>query len=395
MEVAGVGNILTTKNFTEAPTNKAGGFHQLLTKAVCGKSSNLSEDNLLQTNNETQSIQDLLSYLENNNLQQLTGGKTAVLDSHQGLLTAIKDLLGISDEKWSEILDGLQKNANKKKDNGLDDIEMFIAGFSGLNVSQLLSNPNEDAVLFLKAAKLYHLLSDQNTPNQQYLTGLLDSVQDQLETLLQTGKSNSKLQYLQNTFSQVLKDVRTNAGSTQTDEIKTAGRLTGDNGTFPVFQHMSRPEQLTVMLAGTQKSVSPNDLISQFESILAKSQFSKGDGIQKLSIKLFPENLGSLRIELIQKGELIAARILTTTDAAKHALESHLHTLRHAFESQNIKVETIEINQQQSGFQQERSNRNHQNQQQEKQEPKQEEFLSDEADTGFTLTLEEALTNQE
>ena len=53
--------------------------------------------------------------------------------------------------------------------------------------------------------------------------------------------------------------------------------------------------------------------------------------MQKLLIKLHPDNLGSLRIELIQKDQTMVARILTTTDAAKEALESHLHSLKDAF----------------------------------------------------------------
>ena len=396
MEVAGLKSSSPAFKQKETPNiKKAQNFHQVLKKAASGKDSKRADDQSTPTNNDSKAAEDLLSFLNSNAVQQVDGvSDGAAQDSKQNLLKTIKNLLGISDEKWSKILSELQKNSDNKKDNGMDEMEMFIAGFSGLHVNQLLSSANENEILFLKAAKLYNLLSEQNTPNQQYLTGLLNSVQGKLEMLLQNNKNNPKLQYLQSSFSQVVKDV-TNKTASEENNANPVSRLEGYSETQPLFQQMSKPEQLSVMLGGTQKPVSVNDLISQFESILAKSQFSKTGGVQKLLINLYPENLGSLRIELIQKGEAIAARIITTTDAAKNTLESHLHSLKHAFEVQNIKVDNIEIEQQQSGANQERFNRDQQNQQQDPQEQNQGQVHKDEADSDFTLTLEEAITNQE
>ena len=109
---------------------------------------------------------------------------------------------------------------------------------------------------------------------------------------------------------------------------------------------MTRPEQLTMMLDSSGKMISAEQLIQQFQSILAKSQFVTTGGTQRIFIKLNPESLGALRIEIIQKDATLIARIQTTTSVAKDALESQLQNLRHALHSQNIVVDKIEISQQ-------------------------------------------------
>lgn len=152
-----------------------------------------------------------------------------------------------------------------------------------------------------------------------------------------------------------------------------------------------------MMVDGTEKSVSVNDLIQQFESILSKSQFSKMGGMQKLFIKLNPEHLGSISIELIQKGQGITARILTTTEAAKEALESNLHNLKHAFEAQSIKVDHVEIGQQSSqGQADDFLNRGQSDQHQDvPQDQGSETDEHEDSSSSFILSLEEAILNQE
>nr|WP_254178379.1 flagellar hook-length control protein FliK [Cytobacillus oceanisediminis] len=132
--------------------------------------------------------------------------------------------------------------------------------------------------------------------------------------------------------------------------------------------------------------------MQQFENILSKSSFLKTGGTQKLFIKLNPEHLGALRIELIQKDSAMIARILTSTGSAKEILDSHINGLKQAFSSQNIQIERIEISQQMT--QQDRSfNRDPQQQEQRQQQNKDENDLQPESE--FNSSFEEALLNTE
>ncbi|MCQ6274097.1 flagellar hook-length control protein FliK [Bacillus sp. V3B] len=165
------------------------------------------------------------------------------------------------------------------------------------------------------------------------------------------------------------------------------------NGGFLPVQQMSKTEQLTLLIDGSDKQVSTEKLIQQFESILSKSHLLKTGGTQKLFLKLNPEHLGALRVELIQKESVLVAKILTSTLTAKDLLESQLQSLKNAFSLQNIQVEKIDILQQMSG--QERFiNRDSQQQQEQKQQREQEE-QKQQHDPQFGVSFEEALLNVE
>lgn len=85
-------------------------------------------------------------------------------------------------------------------------------------------------------------------------------------------------------------------------------------------------------------------LVKQFEKILTSSRIRTfKNGLTELNVRLHPEHLGSLSIKLTQQDGNLIARIVAQTEAAKSLLESQLHQLRHAFVTQNIQVEKVEI----------------------------------------------------
>ena len=63
----------------------------------------------------------------------------------------------------------------------------------------------------------------------------------------------------------------------------------------------------------------------------------------KLLLKLFPENLGQIRIELIQKDGVLTARLLASTSLGKELLDSNFNQLKTGFVAQNIQMDRIDI----------------------------------------------------
>ncbi|MFS0865103.1 flagellar hook-length control protein FliK [Fredinandcohnia sp. 179-A 10B2 NHS] len=125
------------------------------------------------------------------------------------------------------------------------------------------------------------------------------------------------------------------------------------NDTLP--NQMPKIQQFTLFVEQNAKQM-PNQeqFIKQFQNILARSNFVNGTGNQKLFINLYPEHLGSLRIEILQSENGLIARIMASTSQAKELVESQLSSLKQSFIMQNISVEKIEITNQQL-FQSERS----------------------------------------
>lgn len=212
--------------------------------------------------------------------------------------------------------------------------------------------------------------------------------------------NNQSSIYLGNTFSQVIKEINSDSDKVAKTGNSRSLSSNWNNGGTIFFQQMSKQEQFVLMTQGSNKAPSVNDMIQQFESILSKSQFSKMGGTQKLFINLHPESLGSLRIELIQKDQTTVARIMTTTEAAKDALQSHLQNLKDAFAAQNIPINKVEIGTQLLHTQQTRFSYDEQQQQQQQRsyqenQPKDRENDKEEDTEGnFILSLDEVLLNK-
>src|SRR5690606_38279667 len=91
--------------------------------------------------------------------------------------------------------------------------------------------------------------------------------------------------------------------------------------------------------------------VREFSNILARSSLTKGFNTTRLLIRLNPEELGTLRVELLQKDGQLTARILASTNKAKEMLDLQLNSLRQAFTQQNISVDRLEVTYSQSDLQ--------------------------------------------
>ena len=79
------------------------------------------------------------------------------------------------------------------------------------------------------------------------------------------------------------------------------------------------------------------------QAIINKAQISNAQGITRLTIKLYPENLGAIRIELVQNDGVLTARLLASTAHGRELLDSQAHQLKQAFVQQNIQVDRLDI----------------------------------------------------
>ncbi len=251
----------------------------------------------------------------------------------------------------------------------------------------------------LKFLKAYDLVAQAkgDFPLESKLNSMLKEMMPIAQQLIVPANNQGRNTYVQNLFTQVSKDLNANLKINSTEPSGSGQsnmQMKEVNAGLPFFQlnQMTKPEQLSLMLEKQGKQVSADDLIQQFESILSKSQLTRSGGIQKLFLKLYPEHLGSIRIELIQKDSTVMAKILTSTGSAKDLLESQTASLKHALGSQNLQVEKIEIALQagsgERAYNREGSGSQHNRQPQKESEAK-------EQNENFNDALEEVLLNTE
>ena len=113
----------------------------------------------------------------------------------------------------------------------------------------------------------------------------------------------------------------------------------------PQFQQQNAPvaaKAITITLPAERPAQS-EALAKEIQNLINRSQLSNSQGTMRLVLKLFPENLGQIRIEIMQKDGMMQARLLATTASGKELLDSNLHQLKTAFTAQNIQMERIDV----------------------------------------------------
>jgi flagellar hook-length control protein FliK len=353
-------------------------------------------------------IYETASYLKETNLKDIEkdGGlilqevlEEVLLGDHEGLLKKILEQSGI---EGSQLNVFIQKWSN---DDVTADGEELLKVLSGL-LEKMAELPQKDItnkldpndLKILKSLKLHELLlkysasSEEGPGVNKYLKGMGDKL------LNQSASAKSTTDYIQMRFTRLAAEINlknaetTNLIQTNDQAEHSIGAKNETNG-LPLgfLQQVTKLEQLGLWMGSQEKPVSAEQLLKQFEAILSKSQFLNSGGSQKLFIKLFPEHLGSIRVELFQKDQTIVAKIFTSTGTAKDALESQLSGLKQAFAGQNIAVERIEILQQSTP--QERFLNKDSGQQHRQPDRREQEDGEDKGE--FSLVFEEAQLNAE
>ena len=406
MEIGGLGffnTIAAGKQKLSGNAGAEGSFAGLMSTVLSGKAESIPSTQTAQGEN-LESLGALAEMININDLLDLEDGMKLLdlLNSDSGnLLTKALAHFGINKEDLKLFIQKWTGNSENdiesvSEDELLSSLAAIITGIANQNGNQLLAKLEQNDLQTLKALKLLELMTryaDGNEyKNSDSVKESLKNLGEELKNLLDTSKQNPHADYLQKRFTQLASDLNlANSRKITLTESSSGLKTDGPAGTVAYLPQMTKAEQFMLTMNSPERPVSPEQLMKQFESILSKSHFMNSGGTQKLFIKLFPEHLGSIRIELFQKDQTMMARIITTSGTAKETLESQINGLKQAFAAQNLSVERIEVTQQQA--QQERfMNRDSQQQERQPDRGKQEKK---EEKGDFNLSFEEALLNTE
>ncbi|OOE11931.1 flagellar hook-length control protein FliK [Fictibacillus arsenicus] len=114
------------------------------------------------------------------------------------------------------------------------------------------------------------------------------------------------------------------------------------------FQTVQSPlsplEQWTLKVPASSEEGQKQQFVREIQQIITRGKLMVTEaGFTKMQIKLTPENLGTIEIQLIQKHGEIAAKIIASSQAAKDVLDGQLAQLKQAFAGQNIEFEKLEV----------------------------------------------------
>ena len=181
------------------------------------------------------------------------------------------------------------------------------------------------------------------------LKELMQSLSSQLEKLMNANSSQhgfSKGQSFQSLSINFAKSMTAEEPTETTTVTQTASKVT-ETTTQTVTVGLNtqvKTETVTVNLP-VAKAAQSEALIKEFQALLNRSQFGKTGGMTKMLIKMYPEHLGTIRVELVQKDGIMTARMLANTSLGKEMLDSQLHQLKSAFANANVQVDRIDVTQ--------------------------------------------------
>ncbi|MFJ7970801.1 flagellar hook-length control protein FliK [Psychrobacillus sp. NPDC096389] len=290
-------------------------------------------------------IQDLLSILNATSLEELEsliGSEELEVNPKQlkELLNKLLDEeidapLVIEESNVWDLLAGIQEQASKLTD-------VITLSLNG----QGTATPVEakQAVQLLKIAQLIGNKSDLTLKQESTvfdLKQLLENVKDSTANLVVNQSQKPDLmQGLKPVIQQVIvRQVQTQAPTETIAETKEVTSNIQGQSTAIV---QTKVETVSVTLP-TEKSAQSEEFIKELQKVMNRVQFGQTNGANRLVIKLYPEQLGTIRIELVQKDGILTAKMLASTALGKEMLDSNSNHLRQSLVHQNIQLDKLEI----------------------------------------------------
>ena len=171
-----------------------------------------------------------------------------------------------------------------------------------------------------------------------------DFAQQQIQTADMAGTvevDNVNVQEVQQIAS--TDDMSSNADSRKSDRQDSQNDIT-DLGNKNVQTGMSNLRGLTERieeLVADRADVETAENITK--QVVNQVKLTMKNDVTSLQMQLYPEHLGKVSIQVVSKNGVLTAQIAAENEVAKAALESQLATLKESFDSQGIKVQSVEV----------------------------------------------------
>lgn len=139
-------------------------------------------------------------------------------------------------------------------------------------------------------------------------------------------------------------DSQASFGAMHQDSPKQGTEASGMSALQPVTDASAIRNGFSIQASGSTEMKSET-FLREIQQIFKRANFGMVGGSNRLLIKLYPEHLGQIRIELIETNGVLTARMLASTALGKELLDSQMNQLRQAFLQQNLQIDRIEVGQ--------------------------------------------------
>lgn len=313
------------------------------------------------------------------------------------MVVQISEILGISPEQMVDAMSEAQLTPEDLlTTEGMTELIMEVKNLDsavGIILDSDIHNQFKEAMEFINenGAQLTEELANGNPKDFQ---SIKDSLKVEVNQMLQNTEGNAEiaedLNGIKDTFAEENNDSqdmknslnlsqkenvdnsqRNQMENPQTGQEGTEGKehqttTEGDGKAINIIPNQSGSYQsvvdgITGALSERYDSVTADNIIRQ---ITDNIKATTGNNITSLELSLNPESLGKVNIQIISKDGAVTAQISAETEAARHAIESQVASLKETLNNQNIKVDAVEVMVGTKNFEQEKESDNNESKQQ-------------------------------
>ncbi len=210
--------------------------------------------------------------------------------------------------------------------------------------TSISSEEANDLLQFMKLAQLIGEKTDTVFTQQTQLMNMSEAFKQVVTQIIPVLHQNMPNQQNQTQLGSVLLQTVQQVNVEQKVEATTKGSNNTQNETLLQQNQQSNQMNRTVTVTlPTSQASQAEALAKEIANLLNRSQMSNSQGTIKLMLKLFPENFGQIRVEIVQQNGVMSARLLATTAAGKELLDSSLNQLKTTLAAQNIQVDRLDV----------------------------------------------------
>ncbi|GAE24256.1 hypothetical protein JCM9140_169 [Halalkalibacter wakoensis JCM 9140] len=251
-----------------------------------------------------------------------------MLEKVTPFLSEAQGKLGLELSKWpmEEQLVFLALLFNQSNNDGQEFIRQNLSKIASTVRNDIVQTANIDKVTVRKLGQVLNSFSNVDQVDLNEIVALFreKSSDEKSQTVvgfsntLETDEENAPKQ------SSLLDEVRLN------QSIEDKGSR---NGVYQLYIGDRLPKQMQ-----------QQQFIKQLVNIVKRGTFTQTpQGIHTLSIKLHPEHLGRLSIQISQQEGLITAKIIAANSASREIIDANIHHLRQTFTQQQMQIDRIVV----------------------------------------------------
>ncbi|WP_195695984.1 flagellar hook-length control protein FliK [Priestia megaterium] len=181
---------------------------------------------------------------------------------------------------------------------------------------------------------------------KQLGTILIEALQQKNEPITQVVVSSAKTKELLEANLSTLRQVLTSqhVSVDQVDGAAVQAALESSVKDMNAFAKEEKVPQFSIDLRqATSEYQQSGDLVNGLQKIWSKASISTEEGASNLSIKLWPDQLGTISIEVRQQDNKTTAQVVVSSAKTKELLDANLFRLRQALTSQHVSVDQVDV----------------------------------------------------